>query len=499
MLFLKKIYAIPLFILILSGLRIIIPELPGYELSTDEGINVMKSALSMHGFSLYDQIWSDQPPLFTHVQAWWFSIFGSGLAQGRSLVLLFSSVLTWLLCQIVTMERRLFSGCCAVVFLLCSGDFLLCSMKIMIGIPALALALLSVYFFYIYRFFGGNKYFLLLSAFVLALSAATKLFTIILLPAFTVEIIRGRWLDNSTENNNFKNMTGLLVSWWGVFLAGIVIVFYFSAPNLYPKYIDQIILPHARLMEKAEGLQWQEIHELAQIDYDYLALALLGVIVMVMRRKFSFIFPLTWLVSSIIFLLHHNPIWHHHYLLISLPLVWLATLAVGEIDLRPLWHFLVGRGKLAVPSRSLVEPCIFCLILMAMAYHLPAKFERLRDRFPDYQSEINQNIVGTMLKYQSQTNWVVTDRPVYPFVGQLLVPPELAVFSLKRFNSGFLDAKDIKRVIERYRPEQILFGRFGRIRREVGAHLQKEYRNVISENGLTLFVRKDVVKPSHAR
>ena len=36
-----------------------------YEFGTDEGINLMKGALVANGFSLYSDIWSDQPPVLT--------------------------------------------------------------------------------------------------------------------------------------------------------------------------------------------------------------------------------------------------------------------------------------------------------------------------------------------------------------------------------------------------------------------------------------------------
>lgn len=52
------------------------PFLREFQFDNDEGINLMKALLFERGFSLYDEIWSDQPPVFTVLLAWWFKIFG---------------------------------------------------------------------------------------------------------------------------------------------------------------------------------------------------------------------------------------------------------------------------------------------------------------------------------------------------------------------------------------------------------------------------------------
>ncbi|MCI0521314.1 MAG: hypothetical protein L0Z70_13795, partial [Chloroflexi bacterium] len=35
-----------------------------FEFDTDEGITAMTAQLTAHGYRLYDEVWSDQPPLF---------------------------------------------------------------------------------------------------------------------------------------------------------------------------------------------------------------------------------------------------------------------------------------------------------------------------------------------------------------------------------------------------------------------------------------------------
>jgi len=56
----------------------------------DEGMNLMKAQSVRAGFELYQDIWSDQPPLFTLLLAMVFNLFGPSVPAGRILVLAFA-------------------------------------------------------------------------------------------------------------------------------------------------------------------------------------------------------------------------------------------------------------------------------------------------------------------------------------------------------------------------------------------------------------------------
>jgi len=53
----------------------------------------MKASLVMKGYPLYEQIWSDQPPLLTYILVGVMRLFGTQVNTARSLLLLLSSVL----------------------------------------------------------------------------------------------------------------------------------------------------------------------------------------------------------------------------------------------------------------------------------------------------------------------------------------------------------------------------------------------------------------------
>jgi len=66
-----------------------------FEMDLDEGVNLMKGMLVVRGYTLYSQIWSDQPPLFTHMLAVLFRLVGFEVNAARVMVLILSGVLLW--------------------------------------------------------------------------------------------------------------------------------------------------------------------------------------------------------------------------------------------------------------------------------------------------------------------------------------------------------------------------------------------------------------------
>jgi hypothetical protein len=95
-----------------------------------------------------------------------------------------------------------------------------------------------------------------------------------------------------------------------------------------------------------------------------------------------------------------------------------------------------------------------------------------------------------MNAYAAQTNWIVTDMPMYAFRVQRPVPPNLATFSQKRLSTGSLTEADILTAMREYRPEQVLIARF-----EIPAleeYLCDKYTEILSVEFFRLFLRNDL-------
>src|SRR4029453_9477171 len=76
-----------------------------YEFGPDEGFNLMKAELVGSGFSLYSEIWSDQPPVLHFILAAVQRVLPFDVTAARAVVLAFSGLLLWsLFCSIRRLE-----------------------------------------------------------------------------------------------------------------------------------------------------------------------------------------------------------------------------------------------------------------------------------------------------------------------------------------------------------------------------------------------------------
>jgi hypothetical protein len=99
-------------------------------------------------------------------------------------------------------------------------------------------------------------------------------------------------------------------------------------------------------------------------------------------------------------------------------------------------------------------------------------------------------VIRTMDAYIDQTNWIMTDMPMYAFRVQRPVPPNVATFSSKRLSTGSLTEEDILTAMHEYQPEQVLIARFEIPALE--AYLQEHYSLILSVEFFRLFLRNDI-------
>ncbi|MFN2234549.1 MAG: glycosyltransferase family 39 protein, partial [Anaerolineales bacterium] len=156
--------AIPLVLLFI--VFFFFPSRERFEFSTDEGLELMKSFLVTKDYSLYDQIWNDQPPGLTYLLVASMKFFGFGVMTARYTVLVISCILLWAVVQIL---RTIWGGAHAIagaLLLLILPQYLVLSVSVMRGLPAIAFAMVSLYM--LVKWHYSHKYaWLLLSSITL--------------------------------------------------------------------------------------------------------------------------------------------------------------------------------------------------------------------------------------------------------------------------------------------------------------------------------------------
>ncbi len=162
----------------------------------DEAFNLAKARLVSAGHTLYGDVWSDQPPLFTWMLAAWERLLGIGLyddaTAGRVLVLWLSSVVVFVAADLARRAagetpRRVAAACvAAVVLVLGSKAFLQLAGSIMIGLPALSLATLSLYLAFLATRARWQTGWSAVAGVVLGLAFLVKMNVFIVVPALVV-------------------------------------------------------------------------------------------------------------------------------------------------------------------------------------------------------------------------------------------------------------------------------------------------------------------------
>ena len=466
-----------------------------FEFDPDEGINAIKAMLNIQGFQLFSDIWSDQPPLFTMLITLWFRVFGQSITAGRGLVLLFSASILWVTIQYLRQffgDLHAIFGIFAIVFL---PYYLVLSVSIMIGLPAITLALLSFFGLALWHKFGDSKW-LVLSALALGFSIMMKLFTAILVPIILLGILLTGWMDYRHHRDWFKACKPLVI-WLTLFsvATGSILIFVVK-----PEYVLQLTQVHLTAGESTLFKAYAENKTLIFLSHikdslPVLILAYLGGISAYRSRSWTAMYLVAWVTTGFIFLSVNVPFWYHHQLLITVPGAILAAIAIGNgyIELRKVLRSRETNGiGIALGAFSFILALTFIVARLAPTVtQLDLKLPNLQGQ-PEEKSD-EQEILALMLDHAHLTNWVYTDRPMFAFRTQLPVPPSLAVLSKKRIAAGALTEDQILEILVEYKPEQVFTGRFDLpVIQEYTS--TRNFRRVDFSEKVSLYIRKEILQ-----
>ena len=146
----------------------------------------------------------------------------------------------------------------------------------------------------------------------------------------------------------------------------------------------------------------------------------------------------------------------YYYLHLAIPMAWLAGYALSEVG-AALWAGFSRTGwrvSSAKTWKSLAICAVASFVLVRSERRLEAGVADLRGR-PRVGAD---PILAEMKRYASRTRWayVQFSREIYPFHAQLLMPPEVAMVTLKRFWSDQCSEEQIVELCGRYKVEQVL-------------------------------------------
>ncbi|MBU0584782.1 MAG: glycosyltransferase family 39 protein [Alphaproteobacteria bacterium] len=428
-----------------------------YEFNSDEGLNLQKGLLVAQGYSLYSEIWSDQPPVLTYVLAAVQSLFPFSVTAARATILAFGALMAASLFRTVARFEGLAAGWIAVLLLACSSLYLELSVAVLIGLPAVALAMLSVDLATsatgnarAYRAAGAGV--------VFGLAVLTKMFALMIFPA----LLAGLWLAarNGAAHDRRDGITST-----GWFLLAFVATGMAILLAIAGFAIDQLIGTHlaarsAPVFDRFGGFAKviEILSEGSSVAFYFTVL--FGIAAFCRRPGSMLLVPLLWLVAGLLVLGFHRPLWQHHLLILVPPLCWLG--GVGFKSLFVPAERLGITNRVAEHRNRRVRLAGRLLILALapgltiLAYHNLKDARRTLNKAPRFDEELART---TLALLGDQSGYLITDKPIDAFRFGKAVPPNLAVWSAKRVINGSIGEDEIVLEVKARPTSQVMLRR----------------------------------------
>ncbi len=419
----------------------------------DEGYQIITGFLWSKGFLLYKQIWDDQPPLLVLWLNWAFKIFGPSILAARLLAAGFGLILFGTFFQLVNQRAGRWAAIIATFFLVASPAILELSVSVMQEVPTFGIALVSAWLLFQWCKCPHWSW-LLASGAVMGVALEIKLTAMLAVPAMIVEIVLTRLAG---RNRAWQRLTLLHVLQWAV-AAGIifaVIGLIWGGGSFQSSYKSHFTEHSAFGMERPED--FSPPVSLVRDHLECILAAVAGLVLVAQQRRWrAFAFPIVLLITALVVHAIHRPWWDYYYLHLAIPLAWLAGFAVSEA--------ISGGSRLLSKSRfnlssantwkGIVLCCLLAAALVRSEKRLEADVKDLRQR-PTVEAS---PVLAKMREYGDRTHWVYVQfgKEMYPFHARLLMPPEIAMVTRKRYWSDQITTGEIVKTCRRYQIEQLL-------------------------------------------
>jgi 4-amino-4-deoxy-L-arabinose transferase-like glycosyltransferase len=431
------------------------PHLDPRDWDYDEGINLMKALLVNRGYAMYTEIWSDQPPLLTVALAALFHGTGPSVAAARILVMLLSAVLLWCFYLAVHKSAPTLITLIAVVLLVISEFYIRLSGAVMVGLPSLALAMVSLALVVTGRP-GWVR--VLLSAVVMALALQTKLLAIIVMPSCAAAIFL------PAEGIKPVLIWTRRLVWAVIWSVALGLAFLVTGALLGGLHFDLIFGTHFSTMTRTfqdfiEGSALFFPHFIEQ-HVAYLIVGACGIGYALYRRRTAAIVPVVWIATGVVAFQFHRPLWYHYTILLTVPLTWLCAYGIEG------WWWAVCTAWRRRPKPGAIAGLVglgaAMVAVLAILFFYPHAFgERqgwqMTTFRPNYIPPIPQRLIA---EATDKSAWVFTDHPFYAFQAGLVVPPEIAVLSRKSLETGIITQDTLAKVVRKYKPRFVIVERF---------------------------------------
>ena len=470
--------------------------LNGFSADYDEGVYWQSLRAMAHGYPLFTQIFSSQPPFFLLAIYPFYALFGQTLAAARF------GIAVWSLVGIVAIyfAGRALAGrwCGLLACALLAADplYLRESHTLQAEAPSVALMTLCVAFAATAMRSSqgrGRRALTALAGVAFGLGMLTKLWDVVAIVPAALLLTQPFWATLVYKDGHLRQprRAALLagarqslpdILWFAAGALAALIAVLLPFIGAWSTLYDQAVRFHVAAGSAVNrGLRYnlrlisQDGNELPIV-----LVALTSVALAVWRRAWIAAPVALWLVASLVVLIQQQPLLDHHVTLLAPPLALLAGLALpllvkGSIARRSMPHpypamrkrsWLGGRIPSPLPSwgkgreRDLARVVVALAGLALLICAVLSVLETSAARAPVRDAQIQMAI---MLRLRTTpSDLVASDDQYITALADRDVPPQLVDTSQVRIASGYLTATQLERIITRSDTRVILFasGRF---------------------------------------
>jgi 4-amino-4-deoxy-L-arabinose transferase-like glycosyltransferase len=405
----------------------------------DEGLNLLKAYLMAGGHGLYSEIYSDQAPFFTWVLALAMGTFGpESAAPGAIALCCGTAALLGASATAAQVAGRGAAVLCAVL-LLVTAPFLKFASAVVLTTPALALGTWSL-FLGMRSATSGSPRWAAASGCLLGLAVTTKVAYLYLSPITLMAV----WLAPAGRPRGAR---ATAAGAWAVGLAVPVGAVMLASP--LRSMSSQLFAPHLAALgvfgqQAADARRAMLLAPGMVLTYLAAGMGLWSVHRAGSRHHAAVL--AAWLGVVALWMLVHRPLWAHH-----LPDLLVPVSVVVSAGAMTSW-----RVRPALPPGRARWLALLPVALWAMATAGHAANHQYWRRWYDSPSERSLRAVAQAIETASvSTDRVVVDRPILAFWAQRRTPPELAVISNKRLQTGGITDGLLTAALERFSPRVV--------------------------------------------
>ena len=434
-------------------------NIDAFGLNNDEGAYLMWARLVSEGYALYNQTYTNAPPLFIEMLALVFKLFGfgvvspsvSGIVLGRLVVLAHFAALAVMLSYI---SHRIVGWTGAYASLLIAAvlpPMFSFSRQVMLELPAMTFAVAAVLCIYLFWEIGKLKLrdlmsgwseakdtqslilnlkliigllllllwrdaLILFSGVLLAASLLVKL----LHPLAAVPILTFIWYGTDAFSWRFWRGALFALAIVGV-IGGVFLLFDLNA------LLDQVVyfrMETRAVLPMSLPSNWQRFTTYIGQIWGLGLLALGGIIVS--ARSVRGLAWTLWLAANFTLLMWYNPVFPHHFTVILPALILLSVEFLG---------WLTKTDKIVNRKSKIVNYLSWGVLAVAL-FNLPAMIKANQSVASITTGGREAEAAEILAQVTRPTDFVMSDSQLLALSANRLTPPPLVDFSLVYIQSG---------------------------------------------------------------